>query len=245
MVARVKAATLLVFACLGLAARGGNHVVNLSHYDEMDPDFPKMATSGILGVIHEASYPRFARDARYAQRQTSAARAGLLWGAYHFGDATDPERQADHFLDCVAARQSPSLLVLDFEKNDHYPGGTMTAEQAAKFVERIRKKTGKFPGLYSGEYRVRSVLNSPSVSASAKATLTKCWLWIANYHEKPKVTSPWGAWTMWQYTGDGVCELPRSSFPIGIANIKKAERNIYSGTAKSLKSFWAAQAWVP
>jgi hypothetical protein len=49
-------------------------------------------------------------------------------GAYHFGDATNPIGQADHFLSAVAAARPPIrpddaekrragvLLVLDFEK---------------------------------------------------------------------------------------------------------------------------------
>ena len=30
-------------------------------------------------------------------------RAGLLWGAYHYANATDPIRQADHFLSVVSS----------------------------------------------------------------------------------------------------------------------------------------------
>src|SRR2546429_10009875 len=75
-----------------------NSVVNLSHYDLLRPDFVRMKAEGIIGVIHEATYPRFDRDSYYGTRQNAATRAGLLWGAYHFGDATDPIRQAGHFL---------------------------------------------------------------------------------------------------------------------------------------------------
>ena len=35
---------------------------------------------------------------------------------------------------------------------------------------------------------------------------------------------------MWQYTGDGVCDLPRSTHPKNIANIKNAERNMFRGS---------------
>ena len=107
-------------------------------------------------MIHEATYPRFDRTPTTAPGKSAAARAGLLWGAYHFGDATDPVRQADHFLrrgGFALARVRNSrpdgvLLVLDFEKNGHYPGGTMRVDQAVAFVERIRQRTGKYPGVY-------------------------------------------------------------------------------------------------
>ena len=88
---------VLLVALTG-SAFAGNSVVNLSHYDLMRVDFEAIKREGVVGVIHEATYPRFDRDSYYGTRQTAAARAGLLWGAYHFADGTDPIRQADHFL---------------------------------------------------------------------------------------------------------------------------------------------------
>ena len=149
---------LLVLLLLPDGAFAANSVVNMSHYDLMRPDFVGMASEGIVGVIHEATFPRLERDARYYERQRAALEAGLLWGAYHFGDATNPIGQADHFLNAVAAARPPIrpddpekrragvLLVLDFEKNGHYPGGTMSVAQAVAFVERIKERTGKYPG---------------------------------------------------------------------------------------------------
>src|SRR6266571_9227320 len=101
----MKLSILRVFIllhALSIFAFASNSVVNLSHYDLMRPDFVAMKSEGIVGVIHEATYPRFDRDARYRERQVAATQAGLLWGAYHFADATDPIRQADHFLSVVA-----------------------------------------------------------------------------------------------------------------------------------------------
>src|SRR5581483_3067886 len=154
---------LRIFFVLSLFPLGcfaSNSVVNMSHYDLMRPDFVAMKSEGVLGVIHEASFPRYERDWRYGERQAAAMRAGLLWGAYHFADGTDPVRQADHFLSVVASshplaggaaeeeRTRPGvLLVLDFEKN-HYRGGNMTVAQAVAFCQRIKERTGKYPGIY-------------------------------------------------------------------------------------------------
>ena len=77
---------LLAFLLLPACALGANSVVNMSHYDLMRPDFAGMVREGIAGVIHEATFPRLERDAKYAERQRAALEAGLLWGAYHFGD---------------------------------------------------------------------------------------------------------------------------------------------------------------
>jgi len=242
----------LVLQVFQVCAFASNSVVNLSHYDLMRPDFERMKTEGIVGVIHEATYPRFDRDSHYGSRQVDATRAGLLWGAYHFGDATDPIRQADHFLGTVAAQwRSPDLrpdgvlLVLDFEKNGHYPGGTMRVDQAVEFVERIRQRTGKYPGVYGSEYRLREVLNNRRVSSAHRQILANCWLWIANYHDEPRSTAPWSHWHLWQYTGDGICDLPRSAYPKSIANIRNAERNMFRGNRSALAAFWQEHAWQP
>ena len=227
----------------------------MSHYDMMRPDFGSMKSQGIIGVIHEATYPPFARDPKYLDRQMGALQAGLLWGAYHYANASDPVRQADHFLSVVSNAWShanpvtrPSagvLLVLDFEKNGHYPGGTMRVDQAVSFVERIRERTGQYPGLYSGEYNLARVLNNPKVTNGQRAVLTNCWLWIANYHYEPRATAPWGHWALWQYCGDGKCGLPRSAYRTSVANIRKAELNIFRGTRTALEDFWQGRAWQP
>jgi lysozyme len=243
----------LVLQLLSVAAFASNSVVNLSHYDLMRVDFERMKAEGIVGVIHEATYPRFDRDSYYGSRQIAATRAGLLWGAYHFGDATDPIKQADHFLGVVSSQwRGPSvrpdgvLLVLDFEKNGHYPGGTMRVDQAVAFVERIRQRTGKYPGVYGSENRLRAVLNNSKVSAADRRVLGNCWLWIANYHYEPHASPPWSNWRMWQYTGDGKCDLrPRSAYPKSIANIRNAERNMFRGSRSALETFWQENAWQP
>jgi lysozyme len=221
----------------------------------MRPDFAAMKRQGIVGVIHEATYPPFVRDSKYLDRQMGALQVGLLWGAYHYANGNDPIRQADHFVSVVSSAWAqanpvtrPSagvLLVLDFEKNGHYPGGSMRPEQAVAFVERIRERTGVYPGVYSGEYHLSQVLNSPRVTPAQKRTLTNCWLWIANYHKEPRATAPWSFWSLWQYTGDGKCGLPRSSYPTRIANIAKAELNIFRGNQSSLQDFWQRRGWDP
>src|SRR4029453_4860738 len=179
-------------------AFSGCPVVKFSPHDMMRPDFTGIKRQGIVGVIHEATYPPFIRDAKYLDRQMGALQAALLWGAYHYGNGSDPVRQADHFLSTVSsawARANPAirpsagvLLVLDFEKNGHYPGGSMRADQAVAFVERLRSRTGVYPGIYSGEYHLAQVLNSARVTPAQRKTLTNCWLWVANYSKEPRAT---------------------------------------------------------
>ena len=249
----------LAFLFLPLCAFASNSVVNMSHYDLVSADFVGMKNEGVVGVIHESTFPRLQRDWRYFERQTAASQAGLLWGAYHFGDGTNPISQADHFLAVVGSSHPPAskaddpekrragvLLVLDFEKNGHYPGGSMSVAQAVAFVERIKERTGKYPGIYASEYRLRQMLYGPGSSAAHRALLSNCWLWIANYQSEPRYTSPWQRWDLWQYTGDGKCGLrPRSAFPTRVANLGRAERNIFRGNNALLQAFWQEHAWFP
>src|SRR5678816_1466116 len=93
-------------------AFSATNVVNLSHYDMMRPDFATMKRQGIMGVIHEATYPPFVRDPKYLDRQTGALQAGLLWGAYHYANGSDPIRQADHFLSVVSSAWAQALSLI-------------------------------------------------------------------------------------------------------------------------------------
>lgn len=228
-------------------AFAANAVVNLSHYDEMAPDFARMKREGIVGVIHEAMYPPNTGDEKYAARQAAALAAGHLWGAYHFGNGSDPVRQADAFMNFVERHgrgvSAGVLLVLDFEANTHYPGGTMNVKQAAAFAERVHARTGIYPGFYSNENRLRVAGRELEADPHSRDILKHCWLWVANYHYKPGALAPWGGWSLWQYTGDGICDLPRGSYPKACGNIPNAERNIFDGSEAALLQFWRARAW--
>src|SRR5882724_13246585 len=66
------ARTFFALAFLPLCAFASNSVVNLSHYDLVRVDFVAMKSEGVVGVIHEATFPRLQRDWRYFERQASA-----------------------------------------------------------------------------------------------------------------------------------------------------------------------------
>jgi len=248
-----SAALCAIVVCAGFvtATAASNSILSLSHYDEGAPDYAGLRKEGIEAIIHEATYPTEA-DARYAGRQVNAARAGMRWGAYHFGNATDGKRQADRFIDVVglsANRVQGSdgkvLLILDAEQNTHYPGGTMRVQQAVDFIKRVKERTGVYPGFYSNENWVKSLFNSSSVDASSKETIKNCFLWVANYHKAPSSTAPWSNWMLWQYTGDGICGLPRNGYPIHAGNLRKVERTIFGGSREALRSFWDSHSWSP
>jgi lysozyme len=249
-----KVGIALILLATTLSASAANSVLSLSHYDESALDFSSLQRGGLEGIIHEATYPASDFDSKYAYRQAEAMRAGLLWGAYHFANGSDGRHQADHFVDFVAgqwmrghnaAQPEGVLLVLDAEQNTHYPGGNMPVSQAVRFIERVHERTGLYPGLYSNEYWIHHIFNDPTIPSSDRELLRKCWLWIANYHKPPVATAPWPAWTLWQYTGDGVCQLPRSMYPTSFLNLHRIERTIFPGDRQSLRKFWTDHSWLP
>src|SRR5437870_13750561 len=100
----------------------------------------------------------------------------------------------------------------------------MSVAQAVAFVERIKERTGKYPGLYCSEYRLRQMLYGPGATSAHRQTLANCWLWIANYHAEPRYTPPWGTRRTRPYCGDGKLGLrPRKLLPKSGANVPKAE----------------------
>src|SRR3984893_16865817 len=88
-------------------------VIDISHNVTVTDFTLVRRRSNILGVIHKATEGGDYVDQSYSVRRPQAEAAGLLWGAYHFGNRQYPgERQAAAFL--ATARPRPStLLALD------------------------------------------------------------------------------------------------------------------------------------
>ncbi len=192
-------------------------IIDLSHFNS-NPNFTFAREAGILGVIHKATQGTTFIDQAYRVNRDAALAAGLLWGAYHFGDGTDGAAQADFFLDSTGPSR-PGILVLDFEANPE--GSAMTVDQARAFVTRVQAITGRWPGLYGGEY-MKQVLTD-----AKDPVLRNCWLWLAQYGEAAVVPANWTAWTLWQYTGSAT-----------VAGIGKCDRSRFNGNEADLETFF-------
>jgi len=197
-------------------------VFDLSHYNGK-VDLAAAYAAGQRGVIHKATEGRGYVDPMYAATRSQAAAAGLLWGAYHFGVAGDPEAQAQHFL-ATAKPDHETLLVLDLESNPE--GGSMSLPEARSFVSAVHEATGTWPGLYGGSY-LREQLGD-----KRDALLGKCWFWLAEYGPKAHVPPGWQDWTLWQYT-DGHVDSPHS-----ISGVGACDRNRFNGDEQQLLAFW-------
>lgn len=209
-----------------------NAVVDISHYTTI-ASWAAVEQAGILGVIAKATQGASYVDPTFAQHKAQCEAAGLSFGAYHFGTAGDPVAQADRFL--ATAGDTP-LLVLDFESNPQ--GQSMSLIEAEQFVHEVYVRTGRYPGLYSGN-DVRQAFSSAGITQPGQTELSKCWLWIAQYATAPLVPPVWPAWTLWQYT-DGAA----GQGPYTVDGIGRCDRSQFNGTADQLAAFWNGAAPV-
>ena len=201
-----------------------NVVVDISHHNG-NVNLIKAKQDGIVGVIHKGTQGTGMSDSKYTANRQAAQAAGLLWGAYHFGTRADGAAQADFFLSKVNA-DDQTLLVLDYEPNGN---STMTLDQARAFVSRIKAKTGRFPGLYSG-----SLIKDQLGGKPVDPILSQCFLWIAQYGPQVKnIPQTWPTWTMWQYT-DGVA----GPSPHSVDGIGPCDRDQFNGTLEQLQELW-------
>lgn len=202
-----------------------NAVIDLSHHNTVT-NFHDAKDSGILGVIHKATEGTNFVDHKYDEHRSGALAAGLYWGAYHFGIPGDVQDQVDHFLDIV--KPSPTdLLVLDFE--ERRPKPSMTLMEAESFVEKIHVKTGRFPGLYTGQLFIQEQLGDRT-----DTILKNCFLWIAGYSSDfPQLPAAFQTFTFWQYT-DGNSGLK----PHQVPGIGSCDRNKFNGDEADLRKLW-------
>ncbi len=201
-------------------------VVDIYHGDEVS-SFPAARQFGIRGVIHKATEGRTRTDSAYARRRPNAAKAGLLWGAYHFMRPGDPVRQADYFVD--KAKPDPQTLVAI----DHEDARVPLAD-AIKFMRRVEERIGRKVVLYSG-FLIKEQIRR--ATAAEKSYLAGRRLWLSHFGAKPKWPPTWRAPWLWQFTGDGEGPPPHS-VP-GLQD--KLDVDSYAGTADQLAAEWAGE----
>lgn len=200
-----------------------NVIIDLSHQNGV-VDFSKLNAGGIRGVIHKATQGTSFVDRAYSTNKAKALGQGLLWGAYHFGTGGDGVVQAEHFLNTVNPAPH-ELLVLDFERDPH--GAGMSLDEARAFTTHVHARTGRWPGLYSGEY-IKELLG-----AKKDPILANCWFWLAQYGPTAVIPANWATWTLWQYT-DGA----KGSEPHEVPGVGRCDRDKFNGDEAMLHRLW-------
>jgi lysozyme len=212
-------------------------IVDISHHQDQAIDFAKLRDAGIVAVIHKATQGAQFKDKLYDQRRKDAEQAGLLWGAYHFGEeeaeSASGAAQAKHFLD-VVGDPADVFLCLDYESYTHKDtpnvSHTMTVAGARDFLDAVSQKVGRLPFFYSGN-TIREILGP-----AKDDKLGACHLWLAAYvdEDKLKIQESWTAWTLWQYT-DG----KKNNNGKPIPGFGPWDRSFFDGTQQELEAIWA------
>jgi lysozyme len=199
-------------------------VVDLSHW-QAPVDFAQAKAAGIAAVILKATQGANWVDVTFASRYAAASSVGLLVGAYHFLDDSEPALQVQNFL--LMAEGCP-VLALDAEPNEI--GGTVTVPQAAEAAARLHMATGRTPLIYISRY-------GPDERGSGfpNGVLSRCPLWLPAYNARPVCPPGWSKWLLWQYT-DGTV----GSGAAPIAGIGRCDRSRFAGTVADLVAWWNA-----
>lgn len=229
------------------------NVIDMYHGNAVaTTDFAAMKGEGLYAIIHKASQGSHYRDPAFAQRVIAANAAGLLVGAYHFLDASDPKEQADNFVGAIIKGPLPVLSVwADYEDSASAP----TLQQLVAFIKAV-EQDDRMPdnvavGVYSGN-RIRETLR-PSQGGHQDPAMIGVEqffqlrrLWLAEYGPVEKTPWPWdqpiakssnasadlpapGVF-MWQFT-----ENARFQPLIG-----KTDGNFFDGTFDELYARWLA-----
>jgi lysozyme len=200
-------------------------VLDISHHNEVT-SWAEVKAAGIVGIIHKATEGTSYIDDQYESARADALGVGLLWGAYHFATASDPEAQAANFLDVVGI-DDDTLYCLDWED---YEGNTMNTEQARKFMELVDNATGANRCVIYGGNRIKEALGSQEDEFFGAHRL-----WLCQYGSSPVVQPSWDDYWLWQYSDGEVGPQPRGC--PGVSGY--VDTNSWPGTDEELAAQWS------
>jgi lysozyme len=196
-------------------------VIDVSHYDNVSQDFVTTAKAGIVAVILKATQGTGFVDPTFLSRVAEAKAAGLLVGAFHFLDGSNPAEQVAHFLTVAKSEAGVSWLAIDWET---YPASQASVMQAATAAASVQAATGMWPIAYMNRF----MLSAPN------ATLSKCPLWLAEYGSNPICPSGFTAWRLWQHTDGQV-----GSAVVPVPGVGLCDRSKFAGTVDQLRAWWS------
>jgi lysozyme len=201
-------------------------VPDLSHY-EWPCNFVQLADSGCVGVIYKATEGSGYQDPTFQQARAACYASGMLWGSYHFTDASDLNGQIDNYL-AFAMPTSEDLICLDFEDNG---SNSMSLPDAQAWVQAVEDNLQR-PNqcvFYSGN-RIKDTLgNNPSPFLAAHR------LWIAQYGGNATIPDAWASWWLWQFTDGSTGPEPHQA-----AGCPTCDMNAYQSDETHLKLEWAS-----
>jgi len=212
-----------------------NAAIVLDPFQGNTIDWDRVVTEPkVVAIIHRATSGN-RKDTKYAERKEEARRRGLLWGSYHLGKPGNPVRQADFYLEMVKPG-ADEVIALDIESLD--PSTDISLDDAARFIERVKEKTGRFPLVYGNDNVIRTI----STRFGKNSVFSKTPLWYARFRRDipnfPKGT--WDTYTLWQFSSEINCTPARPSDCLFRVPGTQTDMdiNVFNGSAEELKSRW-------
>lgn len=153
-------------------------------------DYQQFKLSGVQVVIQKATQGETHTDSLLQYRATNLTKYGFLVGYYHYANNdSQPDAQAQHFLDAVNGLHSDTVLWLDIENEVDWNKQQAIAF-TKEFISYVQKKGYKI-GIYSGLYFYNDYLADSNFNVP---------IWLASYSSQP---SQYPAIASWQYTNAG------------------------------------------
>lgn len=133
-----------------------SRIIDVSHWQPPDSlNWAVARAAGCVGVIAKYTQGLDGIDPAAQAHIYAAYEAGIpLLGGYHFGNGSDAETQAMHFLSVLRSSYENGvldgrLIMLDAEQNAN---SQMSTEGAETFVQVIHDAIGRWPWLYTGRF---------------------------------------------------------------------------------------------
>lgn len=169
----------------------------------------------------------------FQTRKVVAKALGLEWGAYHLARPGNPIEQANNFID-FAQPGPDDLMAIDIEDND--PEQWMSLDDAEEFVRHIRRRTGRFPVLYTNGNTARYIADN----RDRYRLLSRLPLWYARYKPDIDLHFPEGHWesyALWQFSTQANCGTVRCPYRVpGTPN--DIDVNVAPMNAAALREAW-------
>jgi lysozyme len=202
-------------------------VIDLSHWDSAS-DYAAVKAAGIVGVIYKATEGASYTDETYVSQQSAAKTAALLWGGFHFADASSVNAQIDNFMR-FCCPDPDELFCLDWEDND---GNCMSAADAKTWIEEVEKQLSR-PGecvIYSGNTAKEKISGRDAFLGSRR-------LWLCQYTTgTPTWQESWDSYWLYQFTDGQYGPSPHAIDGVGACDISSYDQD---GGAMQLAAEWA------
>lgn len=182
-------------------------VLVLDPYEDNGIDWDQLAKDKQVKAIINRAFFGLRPDKKYEERTAEAKKRGYSVGIYLLGRPGDPIAQADRLIE-AGERLGVKFLALDIENME--PSKSMTIPDAAKFIQRVKDKTGRYPAFYTNF----STYTFVSKHFGADSVFAKTPLWLARFGRRIGMNNfnVWKDYTLWQFQSEINCKPKQTCF---------------------------------